>query len=36
VAEREIDRSLLSERVGSLAERDLMLVLAGINLVLGR
>jgi len=31
-----IDRSLLSEHVGSLAERDLMLVLAGINLVLGR
>ena len=31
-----IDRSLLSERVGSLTERDLMLVLAGIDLVLGR
>jgi len=30
-----IDR-LLSERVGSLPERDLMLVLAGIDLVLGR
>jgi mRNA interferase MazF len=31
-----IDRSLLSERVGSLVERDFMLVLAGIDLVLGR
>jgi mRNA interferase MazF len=31
-----IDRSLLSDRVGSLAERDVMLVLAGIDLVLGR
>jgi len=31
-----IDRSLLSERVGSLAERNLMLILAGIDLVLGR
>jgi mRNA interferase MazF len=31
-----IDRSLRSERVGSLAERHLMLVLAGIDLVLGR
>jgi len=31
-----LDRSLLSEHVGSLAERNLMLVLAGIDLVLGR
>ncbi len=31
-----IDRSLLAERVGTLAERNLMLVLAGIDLVLGR
>ncbi len=31
-----IDRSLLSEHVGSLAERNLMLVLAGIDLGLGR
>ena len=31
-----LDRSLLTERVGNLAERKLMLVLAGIDLVLGR
>jgi mRNA interferase MazF len=31
-----IDRSLLPEHVGSLAERNLMLELAGIDLVLGR
>jgi mRNA interferase MazF len=31
-----IDRALLSEQVGSLAERELLLVLAGIDLVLGR
>ncbi len=31
-----IDRDLLAERVGRLAEADLELVLAGIDLVLGR
>lgn len=31
-----IDRTLLTERVGHLAARDLQLVLAGIDLVLGR
>jgi mRNA interferase MazF len=31
-----IDRSLLTERVGRLAASDLQLVLAGIDLVLGR
>ncbi len=31
-----IDRTLLSERVGHLSEGDLHLVLAGIDLVLGR
>lgn len=31
-----IDRSVLSERVGRLARSDLQLVLAGIDLVLGR
>jgi mRNA interferase MazF len=30
-----LDRSLLTERVGNLAERKLMLILAGIDLVLG-
>jgi hypothetical protein len=30
-----IDRSLLSERVGTLSERNVMLVIAGIDLVLG-
>jgi mRNA interferase MazF len=31
-----IDRSLLSDRVGNLSRNDLRLVLAGIDLVLGR
>ena len=31
-----IERSLLSEHVGSLGERNLILVLAGIDLALGR
>lgn len=31
-----IDRSVLSERVGRLAEADVALILAGIDLVLGR
>jgi len=31
-----IDRELLSDRVGRLSERDVQLVLAGIDLVLGR
>ncbi len=31
-----IDRDLLSDRVGHLAESDVQLVLAGIDLVLGR
>lgn len=31
-----IDRSLLSDRVGSLTQNDLQLVLAGIDLLLGR
>ncbi len=31
-----VDRSVLTERVGHLAEADLQLVLAGIDLVLGR
>lgn len=31
-----IDRDLLSDRVGHLVERDLRLVLAGIDIVLGR
>lgn len=31
-----VDRSVLSERVGHLAEAELALVLAGIDLVLGR
>jgi mRNA interferase MazF len=31
-----IDRELLTERVGQLADADLQLVLAGIDLVLGR
>ncbi len=31
-----IDRELLSDRVGRLAERDVQLVLAGIDLMLGR
>lgn len=31
-----VDRTLLEERVGRLAERDLQLVLSGIDLVLGR
>jgi mRNA interferase MazF len=31
-----VDRSILSERVGHVTERELALVLAGIDLVLGR
>lgn len=31
-----VDRSILSERVGRLAEAELSLVLAGVDLVLGR
>jgi mRNA interferase MazF len=31
-----VDRSLLSDRVGHLPENDLRLILAGIDLVLGR
>ena len=31
-----VDRSVLSERVGRLAEEDVALILAGIDLVLGR
>ena len=31
-----VDRSILSERVGHLAEAELALILAGIDLVLGR
>jgi mRNA interferase MazF len=31
-----VDRSILIERVGHLADSDLVLVLAGIDLVLGR
>ncbi len=31
-----VDRSILTERVGHLGERELALVLAGIDLVLGR
>ena len=31
-----VDRSVLSERVGHLAEAELALILAGIDLVLGR
>jgi len=31
-----VDRSILTERVGHLSEHDLELVLAGIDLVLGR
>ena len=31
-----IDRELLSDRVGQLIESDLQLVLAGIDIVLGR
>jgi mRNA-degrading endonuclease toxin of MazEF toxin-antitoxin module len=31
-----VDRDVLSDRVGHLAESDLQLVLAGIDIVLGR
>jgi hypothetical protein len=31
-----LDRAVLDERIGSVSERDLALVLAGIDVVLGR